>query len=72
MTIGKAIEHFKEYQRATVKKRTQDGYRKLLERFKSTFSDHEVSPSSLRNYVGSSKPIRRDYPDLPGDSDMPN
>jgi integrase/recombinase XerD len=42
MTIGKAIEHFKEYQRTTVKKRTQDGYKKLLEHFQSKFSDHQV------------------------------
>ena len=42
MTISKAIEHFKEYQRTTVKKRTQDGYKKLLEHFQSKFSDHQV------------------------------
>jgi integrase/recombinase XerD len=42
MTISKAIEHFKEYQRTTVKKRTQDGYKKLLERFQSKFSDYDI------------------------------
>ena len=42
MTISKAIEHFREYQRTTVKKRTQDGYKKLLEHFQSKFSDHQV------------------------------
>jgi hypothetical protein len=63
MTIGKAIEHFREYQRTTVKKRTQDGYKKLLDRFQSKFSDHQFNsiktPLSLRNYAGSSKPIRK-------------
>jgi integrase/recombinase XerD len=42
MTIGKAIEHFKEYQRTTVKKRTQDGYKKLLELFQIKFLDYDV------------------------------
>jgi integrase/recombinase XerD len=41
MTIGKAIEHFKEYQRTTVKKRTQNGYKKLMERFQSKFFEHD-------------------------------
>jgi integrase/recombinase XerD len=41
MTISKAIEHFKEYQRTTVKKRTQDGYKKLLEYFEGRFSDYQ-------------------------------
>jgi hypothetical protein len=42
MTIQKAIEHFKEHQRTSVKKRTQNGYRKLIEHLKSAFFDHNV------------------------------
>jgi hypothetical protein len=42
MTISKAIGHFKEYHRTTVKKRTQDGYKKIQEDFQSKFSDHQV------------------------------
>jgi integrase len=42
MTIQKAIEHFKDHQRTSLKKRTQEGYKKLLERFQSEFSDRDV------------------------------
>jgi len=42
MTIQKAIEHFKNHQRTSLKKRTQDGYKNLLKRFKSEFSDRDV------------------------------
>ena len=35
-------EHFKEHQRTSLKKRTQEGYKKLLERFQSEFSDRDV------------------------------
>src|SRR3990170_3638930 len=35
-------EHFKEHQRRSLKKRTQEGYKKLLERFQSEFSDRDV------------------------------
>src|SRR3972149_3879866 len=42
MTIQKAIENFKEHQKTTVKKRTRDGYRKILERFQREFCDHDV------------------------------
>lgn len=42
MTIQKAIEHFKEHQRTSLKKRTQEGYKKLLERFQHEFSNHDV------------------------------
>ena len=42
MTIQKAIEHFKQHQRTSLKKRTQEGYKKLLESFQSEFSDREV------------------------------
>ena len=42
MTIRKAIEHFKNHQRTSLKKRTQEGYKKLLERFQSEFGDREV------------------------------
>jgi len=31
MTIQKAIEHFKDHKRTSLKKRTQEGYKKLLE-----------------------------------------
>jgi integrase/recombinase XerD len=42
MNIQKAIEHFKNYQRTSLKKRTQEGYKKLLERFQTQFGDCEV------------------------------
>jgi integrase/recombinase XerD len=42
MIIQKAIEHFKEHQRTSLKKRTQEGYKKLLERFQSEFSERDV------------------------------
>lgn len=42
MTIQKAIEHFKQHQRTSLKRRTQEGYKKLLERFQSEFRDREV------------------------------
>lgn len=37
MTIQKAIEYFKEHQRTSLKQSTQEGYRKLLERFQKEF-----------------------------------
>jgi integrase len=42
MTIKKAIEHFKQHQRTSLKKRTQVGYKKLLESFQIEFSGREV------------------------------
>jgi len=42
MTIQKAIEHFKDHQRTSLKKRTQEGYKKLLEHFQSEFGDRDV------------------------------
>jgi predicted transcriptional regulator len=41
MTIQKAIEHFKQHQRTSLKKRTQEGYKKLLESFQSEFGDRD-------------------------------
>ncbi len=42
MTIEKAIEIFKDHQRTSLKKRTQEGYKNLLERFNKDFSDRNV------------------------------
>jgi len=42
MTIQKAVEQFKDHQRTSLKKRTQEGYKNLLERFQSEFCDREV------------------------------
>jgi len=42
MTIQKAIEHFKGHQRTSLKKRTHEGYKKLLEHFQGEFSDRDV------------------------------
>jgi len=42
MTIQKAIEHFRDHQRTSLKKRTQEGYKKLLERFHGEFGNREV------------------------------
>jgi len=42
MTVQKAIEHFKQHQRTSLKKRTQEGYKKLLEHFQSEFGDREI------------------------------
>ena len=42
MTVQKAIEHFREHQRASLKRRTQEGYKNLLERFQSEFCDRDV------------------------------
>jgi len=36
MTIQKAIEYFKDHQRTSLKKRTQEGYKKLLSRVKGS------------------------------------
>jgi integrase/recombinase XerD len=41
MTIQKAIEHFKNHQRTSLKKRTREGYKKLLEHFQSEFGVRE-------------------------------
>jgi len=43
MTIQEAIEHFSEHLRTSVKKRTQEGYKKLLERLQTEFSDRQVA-----------------------------
>jgi hypothetical protein len=66
MTIQKAIEHFKNHQRTSLKKRTQEGYKKLLERFQGDFNDRE-NLSGQRNYADSLKPLRRVWPKLPVD-----
>jgi integrase len=42
MTIKKAIEHFKQHQKTSLKKRTQAGYKKLLESFQFEFGNREV------------------------------
>jgi integrase/recombinase XerD len=42
MTIQKAVEHFKLHQKTSLKKRTQEGYKKLLESFQSDFGDREI------------------------------
>ena len=42
MTIQEAIEHFSAHLRTSVKKRTQEGYKKLLERLQTEFSDRQV------------------------------
>ncbi len=42
MTIQKAIEHFKDHQRTSLKKRTQEGYKNLLELFQSEFCDRDI------------------------------
>jgi len=42
MTIQEAIEHFSEHLRTSVKKRTQEGYKKLLERLQTEFSDRQI------------------------------
>ena len=42
MTIEKAIEIFRNHQRTSLKKRTQEGYKNLLERFREEFRDRDV------------------------------
>jgi integrase len=42
MTIQEAIEHFSEHLRTSVKKRTQEGYKKLLERLQTELSDRQI------------------------------
>jgi len=42
MTIQKAIEHFSDHQRTSVRKTTQEGYKKLLERLQGEFPDREI------------------------------
>jgi integrase len=42
MTIQKSIEHYIAHQRTSIKKRTQDSYKKLLERFQREFYDWSI------------------------------
>ena len=42
MTIQKAIEHFSDHQRTSVRKTTQEGYKKLLERLEREFPDRQI------------------------------
>jgi integrase len=42
MTIQKAIKHYIEHQRTSVKKKTQEGYKKLLDCFLSEFYDRTI------------------------------
>jgi integrase/recombinase XerD len=42
MTILKAIEDFKHYQKTSLKKRTQEGYKRLLESFQSEYGNREI------------------------------
>lgn len=42
MTIQKSIKHYIEHQKTAVKQRTQDSYKKLLERFQSAFYDRNI------------------------------
>jgi integrase len=42
MTIEKAIEIYRAHQRSSLKKRTQEGYKNLLERYRKEFSDRDV------------------------------
>jgi CRISPR/Cas system-associated protein Cas10 (large subunit of type III CRISPR-Cas system) len=42
MTVRKAIELFKQHQKATFKKSTLKSYRKFLDQLEAAFSDREV------------------------------
>ncbi len=42
MIIQKAIEHYGEHQRATVKQRTQQSYKNLMEHLQKQFPDREI------------------------------
>lgn len=42
MTILKAIEDFKHHQKTSLKKRTQEGYKRLLESFQSEYGNREI------------------------------
>jgi site-specific recombinase XerD len=42
MNIQEALECYREHLRSTVKKRTQQGYNKLLARFESQFYDRHI------------------------------
>ncbi len=42
MIVQKAIEHYKEHQKSTVKKRTQQSYENLIEHFQEQFDDREI------------------------------
>jgi len=42
MTIQKAMEHFKEHQKTSLKKRTREGYKNLLDRVQNEFYDRDV------------------------------
>jgi len=41
-TINQAVELYKDHQRTTLKARTRESYRLLLEKFQESFSDREV------------------------------
>ena len=42
MIVQKAIEHYKEHQKSTVKKRTQQSYENLIEHFQEQFDEREI------------------------------
>jgi integrase len=42
MTTQEIIEHFSQHLKASVKKRTQEGYKKLLECFQDEFNDRQI------------------------------
>lgn len=42
MIVQKAIEHYKEHQKSTVKKRTQQSYENLMEHFQDQLPDREI------------------------------
>jgi len=42
MIVQEAIEHYKEHQNSTVKKRTQQSYKNLMEHFQKQFPDRDI------------------------------
>jgi hypothetical protein len=67
MTIEKDIEIFRDHQRTSLKKRTQDGYKNLLERFRDRDVDSIKAEELCRFLETYTEGLAR-----AGGSDMPN
>jgi hypothetical protein len=52
MTIQEALDHFRQHQRTSLKKRTQEGYKKLLEEFQAEFRDREFESVKAEELCG--------------------
>jgi succinate dehydrogenase flavin-adding protein (antitoxin of CptAB toxin-antitoxin module) len=70
MTVQKAIEQFREHQKATVKEKTINSYKRILNNFQNQFYDRMVNQSPQRKSASFWKTILWDLVSPPRDSDM--